>query len=203
MKKIACWLTTVFLSLSVAHADTPLQGFYVGLDASYETMTVKTPTASENFGTGNSLILHAGYEYPLNEKYAVLLGGTYDLDYYLQGGSGSKGTVFSRNSETLHQKTKWGIYAAPGLYLHEQHFVFAKLIYSTMKTDPEGVRTGTPNFTSVGYGLGYRYTLLQDQFITLEWASLPTNKVSFTSFKSGADIAPNLSMISLGWAKRF
>jgi hypothetical protein len=44
---------------------------------------------------------------------------------------------------------------------------------------------------------------MQDNLISLEWASLPTNKKEFASFKSGAAIAPNLSMITLGWAKKF
>ena len=64
-----------------AHAENNHSGFYIGVDASYETMSVKTPTATENFGSGSSVILHAGYELPLNDNYSVLLGGTYDIDY--------------------------------------------------------------------------------------------------------------------------
>jgi hypothetical protein len=44
---------------------------------------------------------------------------------------------------------------------------------------------------------------MQDNLISLEWASLPTNKKEFASFNNGAAIAPNLSMITLGWAKKF
>ena len=186
-----------------AHAENNHSGFYIGVDASYETMSVKTPSATENFGTGSSLILHAGYELPLNDTYAVLLGGTYDIDYYLQGGPGSNGTVFTKGTEKLKQKNKWGFYAAPGLYVADHSFLFAKLSYFIMKTDPDGVRSSEPNFTSVGYGIGYRYTFMQDNLITLEWASLPSTKTSFASFKSGAAIAPNLSMFTVGWAKKF
>ncbi len=71
-----------------------------------------------------------------------------------------------------------------------------------MKTDPDGVMPPSPNFSSVGYGIGYRYRFMQDNLITLEWASLPTNKKEFASVKSGAAIAPNLSKITLGWAKK-
>lgn len=191
------------LLLSQAHAQDQHSGFYLGMDASYETMSVKTPTATESFGSGSSLIAHGGYEFSINEKYSLLVGGTYDIDYYLQGGSGSKGTVFTRGSEKINQKIKWGIYAAPGIYIADHSLLYAKLIYTSMKTDPDGVRSGTPNFTSVGYGIGYRYTFMHDNLLTLEWASLPTSKASFSSFKSGVDIAPNLSMITVGWAKKF
>jgi hypothetical protein len=186
-----------------AYAENNHSGFYVGVDASYETMSVKTPTATENFGTGSSVIVHAGYELPLNDKYSVLVGGTYDIDYYLQGGPGSDGTVFTKDNDKLKQKIKWGVYAAPGIYIAKDSLIYAKLIYTTMKTDPDGVRSSTPNFSSVGYGIGYRYTFMQDNLITLEWASLPSTKTSFSSFKNGVDIAPNLSMFTLGWEKKF
>ena len=103
----------------------------------------------------------------------------------------------------MKQKIKWGVYAAPGIYIAQDNLIYAKLIYTTMKTDPDGVRSSTPNFSSVGYGVGYRYTFMQDNLITLEWASLPSTKTSFASFKSGAAIAPNLSMFTVGWAKKF
>jgi len=203
MKYLISLIASVLLSSFAVHADDKRSGFYVGIDTSYETMSVTTPTSTEDFGSGSSVILHAGYELPLNGKYALLFGGTYDTDYYLQGGAGSDGTVFINGTEKLKQKTKWGIYAAPGFYIADNSLLYAKLIYTTMKTDPDGVRSSEPNFASVGYGLGYRYTLLQDNLITLEWASLPTNKTSFASFKSGVDIAPNLSMITVGWARKF
>ena len=186
-----------------AHAENNHSGFYIGVDASYETMSVKTPTATENFGSGSSVILHAGYELPLNDKYSVLLGGTYDIDYYFEGSTYTNVTVFTKGTEKIDQKIKWGIYAAPGMYLSDNRFLYAKLIWTNMKTDPDGVKSPSPNFPSVGYGVGYRYTFMQDNLITLEWASLPTNKKEFASFKSGAAIAPNLSMITLGWAKKF
>lgn len=196
-------LTFILLCISSVHAQDKRSGVFVGVDASYESMSVKTPTAKENFGSGSSLILHAGYELPFNDKFAVLLGGIYDIDYELQGGPGSNGTIFTKGTEKLKQKNKWGIYAAPGIYLADNRFVYAKLSYVVMKTDPEGVRSSEPNFTSVGYGIGYRYTFMKDNLISLEWASLPTNKTSFPSFKSGAEIAPNLSMLTVGWAKKF
>lgn len=203
MKYSISLLATLLLSGLAAHAEVKRSGFYAGVDASYETMSVKTSTATENFGSGTSVILHAGYQLQLDDNYSVLLGATYDIDYELQGGPGSDGTVFTKGTEKLKQKNKWGIYAAPGLYISDNGFVYAKLSYVTMKTDPDGVRSPEPNFKSVGYGIGYRYTFMQDNLITLEWASLPTNKVSFSGFKSGADIAPNLSMITVGWAKKF
>lgn len=203
MKYSLSLIATLLLSSFAAQAESNRNGFYVGVDASYETMSVKTSTATENFGSSSSVLLHAGYELSLNEKYSVLLGGTFDFDWYLQGGSDSDGTVFNKGAEKLKQKVKWGFYAAPGVYIADDSLVYAKLIYTTMKTDPDGVRSGSPNFTSVGYGIGYRYTVMKDNLITLEWANLPTTKASFASFKSGADIAPNLSIITLGWAKKF
>ena len=92
-----------------AHAENNHSGFYIGVDASYETMSVKTPTATENFGTGSSVILHAGYELPLNDKYSVLLGGTYDIDYYLKGSTGSDVTVFTKGTEKIDQKNQMGL----------------------------------------------------------------------------------------------
>lgn len=186
-----------------ALAEDKRSGFYIGLDASYETMSVTTPTTTEDFGSGYSAILHAGYELSVNEKYSVLIGGTYDIDYDLQGGSGSHGTLFTKGTEKIKQKIKWGFYAAPGVYVSDNSFLFAKLGYFVMKTDPDGFRTESPNFSSIGYGIGYRHTLMQDNLITIEWANLPTNKSSFTGFKSGVDIAPNLTMLTLGWAKKF
>jgi hypothetical protein len=203
MKNSVAVFTCLLLSSLAVHAKDKRSGFYMGVDASFETMSVKTPTATENFGSGTSLIVHAGYELPVSTKYALLLGGTYDIDFYLKGGSGKEITVFTKDSEKINQKIKWGIYAAPGLYLSDNRLIYAKLIYTTMKTDPDGVSTSSPNFTSVGYGIGYRYTLKQNNLITLEWASLPTNTTSFASFKSGVEIAPNLSMITIGWAKKF
>ena len=186
-----------------ALAEDKRSGFYIGLDASYETMSVTTPSATEDFGAGYSAILHAGYELPLGSRFAVLLGGTYDIDYYLQGGPGSDGTVFTKGTEKINQKIKWGLYAAPGVYLSDNSLLYTKLIYTTMKTDPTGFRTEAHNFSSIGYGIGYRHTFMQDNLITLEWANLPTNKSSFTGFKSGVEIAPNLTMLTLGWAKKF
>ena len=191
------------LMLLSAQAQSNRDGFYIGIDASFETLSVKSTTATENFGSGTSAVLHGGYELSIQDNYAVLFGGTYDLDYLMQGGSGSNGTTFTKGTDQLHQKTKWGLYAAPGMYLTQDSLLYAKLIYSTMKTDPDGVRSSTPNFTSVGYGVGYRYTFMQDNLITVEWATLPTQQKSFASFKSGSAIAPNLSMFTVGWARKF
>lgn len=194
----------LLLIISVAAlAEDKRSGFYIGLDASYETMSVTTPTTTEDFGSGYSAILHAGYEVPVGSRFAVLLGGTYDLDFDLQGGSGSDGTVFTKGTEKINQKIKWGLYAAPGMYLSANSLLYTKLIHTSMKTDPAGIRTQEPNFSSIGYGIGYRHTFMQDNLITIEWANLPTNKTSFSSFKSGVDIAPNLTMLTVGWAKKF
>lgn len=203
MKNSVVIFFAVFLSSFVASADDNRDGFYLGVDISFESMSLKTPTDTENFGTGSSVILHAGYELTLDKKYSLLLGGTYDADYYLSSGSGKRGTVFSNGSENINQKIKYGIYAAPGTYLSDDKFIYAKLIYANMKSDPDGVTSSTPNFTSVGYGLGYRYTFMQDNFITIEWVSLPASKKSFATFKGGVEVAPNLSMITVGWAKKF
>ena len=131
-----------------AHAENNHSGFYVGVDASYETMSVKTATATENFGTGSSVIVHAGYELPLNDSYSVLVGGTYDIDYYLKGSTGTDVTVFTKGTERIDQKIKWGFYAAPGIYLSDNRFIYAKLIWTNMKTDPDGVKSPSPNFTT-------------------------------------------------------
>jgi len=183
MKSKILLIAILSLNSIVAHAEKKHGSFYVGLDASFEKMSVKTSSATENFGSGSSLILHGGYEQPISDRYTVLLGGTYDIDYYLQGGSGSDGTVFTKGTEKVKQKIKWGLYAAPGVYLTDDSLLYAKLIFTTLKTDPDGVRSSSPNFSSVGYGIGYRYTLMHDNLITLEWANLPTNKKSFASFK--------------------
>jgi len=203
MKNSIAVFTCLLLTSFAVSADVKHGGFYMGVDASYETMSVKTATGTEHFGSGSSVILHAGYEFTLSKKYALLFGGTYDIDYYLQGGSGKDITVFTNGSEEINQKIKWGFYVAPSTYLSEDKLIYAKLIYTNMKSDPDGVTSSKPNFSSVGYGIGYRYTFKQDNFINLEWASLPTGKKSFANFKSGADIAPNLSMFTVGWAKKF
>ena len=203
MKTRLALCTLVLISSLSAYAEDKRSGFYIGLDASYETMSVTTPTATEDFGAGYSAILHAGYEVPVGSRFAVLLGGTYDIDYYLQGGPGSDGTVFTKGTEKINQKIKWGLYAAPGMYLSANSLLYTKLIYTSLKTDPAGIRTEEPNFSSIGYGIGYRHTYMQDNLITVEWANLPTNKTSFSSFKSGVDIAPNLTLFTVGWAKKF
>ena len=168
-----------------------------------ETMKVKTPSATQDFGSGTSFILDGGYEWAIGPTGALLLGGIYDLDYYLQGGSGSKGTVFSRDAEKLQQKIKWGAYAAPGMYLSDRAMVYLKLQYASMKTDPEGVRSGSPNFHSTGYGVGLRYALGGNHLLTAEWMNMPASKASFASFKRGVEIAPNLSWFSIGWMYKF
>ena len=203
MKKSLLALAALFVIQGAAHAQADRSGPYLGLRAAMETMKVKTPSATEDFGTGTSFILDGGYEWAVGPRGALLLGGIYDLDYVLQGGSGSQGTVFSRDSEKLQQKVKWGLYAAPGLYLSDRALVYFKLQHTSMKTDPEGVRSGAPNFRSTGYGVGLRYALGGGHLLTAEWMSLPSSKASFSAFKGGADIAPNLSWFSIGWMYRF
>lgn len=202
MKKSLIAAALCLLFQAPVGAQLTGNGFQVGLDASFESMKVKSAGSTDSFGSGTSVILNGGYEWGYGKKYALITGGFIDLDYWLQGGSGSTGTQFSKGSETLNQKIKWGLYAAPGFYLSDTSLVYAKLIYSSMKTDPEGVRSGAPNFNSTGYGLGLRYTVAKDNFISLEWAALPVGKASFSSFRSGAEISPGLSMISIGWSRR-
>ena len=91
------------LMLLSAQAQNNRDGFYIGIDASFESLSVKSTSATENFGSGTSAVLHGGYELSI-----------------------------------------------------------------------------------------------QDNLITVEWATLPTHQKSFTSFKSGTAIAPNLSMFTVG-----
>ncbi len=203
VKKIAFIAPILAMLPSLAAAQLAGKGFYLGLEANAESMTVKSAGASQSFGSGGSLTVNGGYEWGYGKSYALLTGAFYDLDYYLQGGSGSNGTRFTKGTETLNQKIKWGAYLAPGVYVTESSLIYAKLIYASMKTDPEGERSSSPNFQSVGYGLGLRQTVFKDYFVTLEWAALPVGKDSFSSFRNGAEISPGLSMFSLGFARRF
>ena len=113
------------------------------------------------------------------------------------------GTIFTRGTERTKQKVKWGYYLAPGYYVSDESMVYSKVSYIYLKTDPDGNRSPEPNFFSIGYGLGYRYSINQDNLLSVEWMNLPTGKKSFSNFKNGAEISPNMSILSVGWAKKF
>jgi len=198
MKKcVAGALLVSFLALS-AHAQDARQGLFITLDAGLDSMSLVSDTGTDNFGQGSSLTLGGGYEFSLRPNVALLLGGMYDLDYYLQGGSGSEGTSFKSAAETINQKIRYSFYVAPGLYVREDTLLYGKAAYVVSKTDPAGVRSADPNFNGFGFGAGIRYALTPRSFLALEFQRVTNNSVAFPEFRSGLAISPTYTNYTLG-----
>lgn len=180
------------------HAQESRNGVFFSLTAGLDSMTLNTAAGSENFGQGSSVTVGGGYEFVLTPKVALLVGGMYDLDYYLQGGPGSEGTSFKNGTETINQKIRYSIYVAPGLYVREDTLLYGKAAYVISKTDPAGIRSTEPNFGGVGLGAGLRFALTQNSFLSLEMERVTNNSTGFADFRNGLAISPSYTNFTLG-----
>ena len=181
-----------------AQAQEPRSGLFFTLTAGVDSMTLNTAAGSESFGQGSSVTVGGGYEFALTPKVALLVGGMYDLDYYLQGGPGSEGTSFKSGTETINQKIRYSFYMAPGLYVREDTLLYGKAAYVVSKTDPAGVRSAEPNFSGLGLGAGLRIALTPNTFLSMELERVTNNSTGFADFRSGLAISPSYTNFTLG-----
>ena len=198
MKKCVGGLLLVsFLALS-AHAQDRRQGWFITLDAGLDSMSLVSDAGTDDFGQGSGVSLGGGYEFSLRPNVALLLGAMYDLDYFLQGGSGSEGTSFKSGAEIINQKIRYSLYVAPGLYIRKDTLLYGKAAYVVSKTDPAGVRSAEPNFNGFGLGAGIRYALTPRSFLALEFQRVTNNAVVFPEFRNGLAISPSYTNFTLG-----
>jgi hypothetical protein len=175
--KITNMLTSLiimtFAVTTNVQADTSkFTGFGVGLSGSFVGGDTELSVTGANLNVGeNDTVfgIDANYSFPVDGKFFIAVGATYDLDK-TKFGSANDGTDTIKYSMDDH----YSLYIQPSIAVSTNTAVFAKLGYHEAEgkiTVTSGTTYGgsaTQDFKGWGYGLGIKTILSNNFYIQAE-----------------------------------
>jgi opacity protein-like surface antigen len=170
-------LVCSIMVVPAAYAETGnFEGFSAFISGSLVSSSLKFSQTGMNIdGFGKSSFaadIGADYGLKIGEKSVVLLGATYGLsDPKIFEISGTDSDFDGSSSF----KSRWSIYAAPGVTFGPNALLYGKLAYASGKPSGDGGKT----HTGFGYGAGARFALTSELFLNVEFLQQNYGKVDY------------------------
>ena len=186
MKKLLiASLVSASMIPAIAQADTKnFEGLSAGLNLNLISGGVKLSVGNVSLDSlggkqTQSIAVDAAYGFAMGGKGVLTIGIDADL-------SDAKIASFSDPDEnvtgdfSVKQKSRYGIYIAPGVAVTKDTLVYGKVGYNRMKGEISDADTSASlNFNGVSYGVGTKIMISKDAFFRIE--------VSRYTFSSKAD----------------
>lgn len=201
MKKVVlASLVSASIATNAFAADAKnFEGFSVGANANLISAGAKAALGDYTLDSlggkqSQSVALEASYGLKLSNDSILTVGVDYDV---MNPTIGSVTYPDGEVTETikLKQKTRYGIYLAPGYAVNNDTLLYAKLSYNAMKGEAtNGDGSESANFTGIGWGAGAKVMLNKTTFLKVEAA-----RVSYGSKTFGTlDFKPSVTIGSIG-----
>lgn len=206
MKKlIMATALTVITSMANAQSNN-FVGAYAGIDLNLRSSTAKLSTSNDDGSSGSfdglgrqsiNGTLDFGYNYKVDNKIVVGLGGTYDLNNTTLAKASGTDSAGETSSISLKEKNHYSVYVAPGYKISEGTLAYGKLSYHNSKVADS---TGELNekVHGLGYGAGIKTMIDKNMYFKVEVQRVDYRDLTIVSGVKGST-GTTIGTIGIGY----